>query len=104
MPAVPANILNYRREQCARCKTPCDFKLKDEYLSEGENGCPSNRFIQYQTHKMGGYRGAGDLVASVAQPIAGVLDKILGTKIKGCKSCRERQEMLNYMVPFNINK
>ena len=104
MATVPENILNYRREQCARCKTPCEFKLNDEFLSEGESVGPSRRFIPYQTHKMGGYTGAGDVVAAIAQPIARVLDKMLGTKIKTCKSCRQRQEMLNYMVPFNINK
>jgi len=37
----------------------------------------------------------GDRVASVAQPIAGAIDKALGTNIKGCSACARRREKLN---------
>jgi hypothetical protein len=37
----------------------------------------------------------GDRVASVAQPIAGAIDKTLGTNIKGCGACAKRREKLN---------
>ena len=40
-------------------------------------------------------RGLGDAVASVAQPIAGAIDKALGTNIKGCGACARRREKLN---------
>ena len=40
-------------------------------------------------------RGFGDVVASVAQPIAGAIDKALGTNIKGCGACARRREKLN---------
>ena len=42
-------------------------------------------------------RGLGDVVASVAQPIAGAIDKALGTNIKGCGACAKRREALNNM-------
>ena len=37
----------------------------------------------------------GDRVASVAQPIAGAIDKTLGTNIKGCGACAKRRDKLN---------
>lgn len=43
--------------------------------------------------------GLGDAVAMVAQPIAGVIDAILGTNVKGCGGCKARQEALNKLVP-----
>lgn len=40
-------------------------------------------------------RGLGDLVASIAQPIARTIDRALGTTIANCGGCRKRKEMLN---------
>jgi len=40
-------------------------------------------------------KSLGDAVASVAQPIAGAIDKALGTNIKGCSACAKRREKLN---------
>jgi hypothetical protein len=37
----------------------------------------------------------GDLIASVAQPIAKGMDAIFGTNIKNCGGCGRRREMLN---------
>ena len=39
--------------------------------------------------------GLGDAVHAVAQPIARVLDKALGTNIKGCSACAGRRAKLN---------
>lgn len=39
--------------------------------------------------------GLGDAVAAIAQPIAGVLDRVLGTNIKRCGACTKRREALN---------
>ena len=44
--------------------------------------------------------GFGDLVAKVAQPIAAASDAILGTHIKGCGGCVQRQAALNRVFPF----
>ena len=46
--------------------------------------------------------GLGDVVASVAQPIARVIDAVVGTHLQGCGGCKKRQESLNQAVP-NIN-
>lgn len=48
------------------------------------------------------FRGLGDVVAAVAQPIAGMVDSVAGTHLKGCAGCRKRQVALNRMVPFNL--
>jgi hypothetical protein len=37
----------------------------------------------------------GDKVHAVAQPMAGAIDKALGTNIKGCDACAKRREKLN---------
>jgi hypothetical protein len=40
-------------------------------------------------------RGLGDLVAKVAQPIAGMIDSVAGTNLKNCGGCKGRREALN---------
>lgn len=40
----------------------------------------------------------GDRVASVAQPIAKAIDKITGSNIQHCKSCKKRREYLNNLT------
>ena len=37
----------------------------------------------------------GDAVAVVAQPIAKVIDKLIGTDIQHCESCADRKKRLN---------
>lgn len=39
--------------------------------------------------------GLGDRVERIAQPIAKVVDKILGTNIQNCTGCRKRKQWLN---------
>jgi len=48
-------------------------------------------------------KGLGDAVALVTQPVAGVIDKALGTSLKTCKGCSQRQEALNRRFPFSHN-
>ena len=45
-------------------------------------------------------RGLGDLVARIAEPIAGAIDAVAGTHIKGCGGCARRREKLNAALPF----
>ncbi len=45
-------------------------------------------------------RGLGDIVASVAQPIAKTVDAVFGTKVQHCGSCKERQAELNEKFPI----
>lgn len=44
-------------------------------------------------------RGLGDVVASIAQPIAGMIDSMAGTDLKRCKGCKDRQRNWNKAVP-----
>jgi hypothetical protein len=37
----------------------------------------------------------GDKVHSVAQPIAKVIDRVIGTEIEKCGACAKRREKLN---------
>lgn len=48
-------------------------------------------------------RGLGDKVHAVAQPIAGAIDKALGTNIKGCGACAKRREALNNRFPPKLD-
>jgi hypothetical protein len=41
------------------------------------------------------YRGLGDLVESVAKPIARVIDRIAGTDLQNCAGCAKRRDFLN---------
>lgn len=47
------------------------------------------------------YRGLGDAVATVAKPIARLIDDALGTDLQNCGGCAERQDFLNKAVPFD---
>lgn len=46
------------------------------------------------------YRGAGDVVAVLAMPIAKVIDLALGTDLQNCGGCEQRQEALNELIPL----
>ena len=46
------------------------------------------------------YRGLGDAVAAVAQPIARAIDRIAGTDIQHCSGCQRRQQKMNSILPF----
>lgn len=60
---------------------------------------PIERLIQKAKLK-----GAGDLVAVVAQPVARTIDAVAGTNIAGCGACKKRQEMLNKALPFQTEE
>ena len=48
-------------------------------------------------------RGAGDLVAVIAHPIAGILDRVFATHFGAdCKGCADRQKWLNKTLPFPL--
>jgi hypothetical protein len=99
---APYNIKNHRREQCERCPTPCEYQNNVAFRTDGDNACPKNRWMAYKLFKRVKLKGAGDLVAKFADPIAGAIDMISGgkTKLRGCAACAKRKEMLNQYVPF----
>jgi hypothetical protein len=44
------------------------------------------------------YRGLGDAIAVVAQPIARAIDRIAGTDVAHCKGCAKRKAALNRLT------
>ena len=46
----------------------------------------------------------GDAVEKVAQPIAGAIDKVAGTNIKGCGGCQKRKEWLNNLTEQTLDR
>lgn len=47
------------------------------------------------------YRGLGDIVHAVANPVAKVVDRVAGTNLQGCESCAKRREALNRALSFH---
>ncbi len=106
---APHNISNYRRELCQRCKTPCEHQNDAAFRVEGDNACPIGSWQAYKTFIKVQWKGAGDAVAAVAQPVAGAIDRVARafgkkTNVKGCSSCRKRKEMLNHLIPWGQKK
>jgi len=50
------------------------------------------------------YKGLGDVIAVVAQPIAIGLDSVFHTSLENCGGCKKRQENFNRLFPFNNEK
>jgi hypothetical protein len=98
---APDNIANYRAELCRICPTPCEHQNSAEFRADGENECPIGKWRRYQIFmnpaKM---QGVGDLVSAFAQPIAGAIDAVFKTNVKGCSACARRREKLNNLLPF----
>ncbi len=97
---APYNIVNHRREQCQRCKTPCEFQNNVPFREEGDNACPIGRWMAYKTFVKAKIKGLGDVVEKIADPIARLSDRVFKTKIKGCSACAKRKEMLNHLIPW----
>jgi hypothetical protein len=77
-----------------RCPTPCADQNNEAFRREGDNACPISKWMAYVTYVKVKMKGAGDLVARFAEPIA----KALGRK--PCAACAKRKEMLNHLIPF----
>lgn len=92
-PPLPARIVSFRLALCRKCPTPCAQAATINHADPCDE-CPltPRRWTQYGRCKT---YGLGDLVAAVAQPIAGVIDRVAGTQIKSCGGCAKRREMLN---------
>jgi hypothetical protein len=46
-------------------------------------------------------RGAGDVVAAVAQPVARMVDRVTGGDLEHCESCKQRRTEWNERLPFS---
>lgn len=47
------------------------------------------------------WKGAGDVVARVAEPIASLIDRAVKTNLSNCAGCKKRREALNKLLPFD---
>ena len=56
-------------------------------IKQQDYSCPINR--------PWGFVGLGDRVARIAQPVAGMIDAVLGTSLKTCGGCQKRKGLLN---------
>ena len=45
-------------------------------------------------------RRLGDTIASIANPIAGVIDKVAGSNLAGCGGCSKMKKRLNDGMPI----
>lgn len=90
-PHLPWGVVEVRRELCETCPTPCDKQRALEHYGKAASSCP----LKYPRWRHYGAFGLGDLVAAVAQPIAGAIDAVAGTQIQSCGGCAKRREMLN---------
>lgn len=86
-------IIAIRTAKCQSCPTPC-AERDTLNLADPCAQCPLAVKRWHQWGRCKTY-GLGDLVAAVAQPIAGAIDRVAGTQIKSCGGCAKRREMLN---------
>lgn len=61
-------------------------------------GTHSERLKRFLRSK--GFRGAGDVVHAVVQPVARSIDSVVGTNFQGCNKCSERKDSLNLKFPI----
>jgi len=49
-------------------------------------------------------KGLGDVIHHYAQPVAKVIDRVVGTNVQSCGGCRRRREVLNQAIPIHPGK
>ena len=99
---MDAEIITIRRDICQSCERACEVRSTIPH-ADPCTACP-----EMVWHALGDCEktpppellGLGDAVALVAQPIARVLDAVLGTNVQGCGGCKARQAALNAAMPF----
>lgn len=89
---LPEAVIEIRQSLCSACdfKDPCASCEHGLWGRYEDTGCDKQ-----ESDKV----GLGDMVASVAQPIAKALDHVFGTDIQNCGGCKQRQEKLNDLFP-----
>lgn len=97
---MPVAVAEVRAEVCGRCDAPCEHQRDAAFHSNPCAKCPRawrSRWGHYGqcVNYAPPSSGLGDLVASVAQPIARAIDSVAGTNIAECGGCKKRRAMLN---------
>jgi hypothetical protein len=95
MNETPRSSASERQERARICGTcasrpGCDSASKPALA---ETACPQSLWPDRM-------RGAGDIVAAVAQPVARVIDGAFGTDLANCSGCQDRRDWLNKKLPF----
>jgi hypothetical protein len=99
---VPNYIKNNRAALCAQCPKPCENQKNDSFHSNPESECPIKWAGRWHKSRLGEkMKGAGDLVAKIAKPIARAADAILKTNLTNCVPCQARRNKLNEKLPFS---
>jgi hypothetical protein len=90
------DIVEGRKSICARCDAQCDaFKSGAINHADPKAYCPRPWPSRWSAARF----GLGDLVSSVAEPIARASDAIFKTNLVGCEPCAKRREALNKFIP-----
>lgn len=110
---VPRSGFVYKDEDTKKVIVAGNFQalIKNVVVHRKKNGLDTDAKIVDKIHSYlcdhnppdfcaEGYRGLGDVVHAIAQPIAGAIDSVLGTNIRGCWTCAGRREALNQAVGF----
>lgn len=96
---IPNGVVSVRLELCQKCPAPCDGYVHARI--EHADPCAACPATPPRWGKYGRCTqfGLGDAVATIAQPIARVLDRHLGTRIENCSGCKQRRAALNRLMP-----
>ena len=101
---MDAEIVTIRRDICQSCERACEVRATIT-PADPCAACPEMVWhamgdCEKQESPPAELSGLGDAVAVVAQPIARVIDAVLGTNVAGCGGCKARQAALNKAMPF----
>lgn len=119
---IPLGVVEVRREICGHCPAKCaPFIAGELFHAEPCAQCPASPRRWGPYGQCGKYAanhlptpapvvapapaavaqgfGLGDLVATVAQPIAKAIDAVAGTNVAGCGGCAQRRAALNKAMP-----
>lgn len=98
MKQIPPLVVEARINICKRCHTPCEKQADVSFCSAPCSTCPLSPRLWGPYGVCKNY-GLGDLIHTLATPIAKAIDRAAGTKIQGCGGCAKRREALNNLVP-----
>lgn len=88
---MPPEVIEIRHELC-KCEgvnhaDPCATCPNGHFGRYEQTGCDDPERVVST--------GLGDKIATVAQPVARTIDRVLGTNVAGCGGCKQMQQNLN---------
>lgn len=94
----PIQVARIHKRICENAN--CRFRDKLDYEDECAS-CPNGHWGRYNDINCDKAKrplkrsGLGDKVEKIAQPIARVIDAVLGTRVEGCGGCKQMKNDLN---------